>query len=885
MKKLTLLCASTAFFMPSLAYAQSSGTAEIEGETEIIVTGNRTAEVGGVQAPDTPKAKAVLTSEFIQHQTPGQSVNDTINSLPGVSFQNNDPYGSAGGTMTIRGFDNSRISQTFDGIPLNDSGNYALFSNQQVDPELIEQVNVNLGSTDVDAPTAAASGSTVNYRTRNPFRDFKVRIQGSVGEYDFFRTFGVLDTGTMGPFDTRAFVAASMSSNDNVYGNRGKIYKQQYNGKIYQPIGTNGDFISIAGHYNQNRNNFLGSVPLRTDLTQSPTNLAVRTVPDRFPVTDDERFYTIARCATNQVARAGLADVANTCGSTFDERYNPSNTGNIRVGSRFTLMDNLILSVDPSWQYVKANGGGTVVAQEGLRDVNPAGGTATPNQCVATPAAANFSCQTGYIAGIPYYNRDLNGDGDRLDTVRVLAPSQTQTRRWGLISSLRYDINDDHTIRVAYSWDRARHRQTGETGFLQANGEPFDVFPVNLPIADAAGNILQKRDRLSFVVLHQVSGEYRGEFMDGRLNVQIGLRHPWLSRDLTNYCATSSSAGFVECFSTNTAAGTAYATNNPTVAIGGGVTAPLQGPQNRTFSYKKLLPNVGYVFDITPQLSTFANFSRGLQAPRTDSLYNSFYFPINNPSANPTPETTDNFDMGLRFRRRDVQAQGSVWYTRFKNRLGEAFDPEADRNVFRNLGTVDKYGFDGSVSWQIIPQLQVYVYGSYLKSKIKDNVLAGECANTTTPNCTATGQAIFAPTAGRRESGAPVYTFGGRVQGQIGPLELGVQAKRTGPRYVNDVNQPIVLCNVAIVNTFCSAANSFTVFPAKAPAYTLVDIDARLPLKFIGLNDDTFLQLNVTNLFDKRYVGGFGGVLLNNSAPFVQIGAPRAISGTLVVGF
>ena len=122
MKKLTLLCASTAFIMPTMAFAQSSGTAELEGETEIVITGTRTSEVGGVQAPDTPKAKAVLTSEFIQHQTPGQSINDTINSLPGVSFQNNDPYGSAGGTMTIRGFDNSRISQTFDGIPLNDFG-------------------------------------------------------------------------------------------------------------------------------------------------------------------------------------------------------------------------------------------------------------------------------------------------------------------------------------------------------------------------------------------------------------------------------------------------------------------------------------------------------------------------------------------------------------------------------------------------------------------------------------------------------------------------------------------------------------------------------------------------------------------------------------------
>jgi iron complex outermembrane receptor protein len=890
MKKLTLLCATTALVMPTMAFAQSTGSVEAENEAEIVVTGTRTKDVGGVQAPDTPKAKAVLTSEFIQHQTPGQTINDTINQLPGVSFQNNDPYGSAGGTMTIRGFDNTRISQTFDGVPLNDSGNYALFSNQQMDPELIEQVNVNLGSTDVDSPTAAASGSTVNYRTRLPFEEFHARLQGSVGEYNFLRTFGVIDTGAIGPMGTRAFFAASSASNDNVFNHRGKIDKQQYNGRVYQPIGSNGDFVSISGHYNQNRNNFFGSVALREDLVNSPNNAAPRLVPDRFPVTDDERFYTIARCSVNLVARTGLADLANTCGSTFDERYNPSNTGNIRVGSRFSIMDNLTLTVDPSIQFVKANGGGTVVGQEARRDVNATGGNAN---CNTTANSATVSCQTGYIGGIPYYGRDLNGDGDLLDTIRVLAPSQTATRRYGLIAGLRYDINDDHYIRVNYSWDRARHRQTGETNFLRGNGEPTDVFPINAPLGDVGGNVLEKRDRLSFAILHQLSAEYRGEFIDGRLTVQAGIRAPFFTRDLTNYCATSSSAGFVECFGTNSAGLAAYLATNPTQGIGSGQTAPTQGPQRRVLKYDKLLPNVGLVFDVTNELSMFTNFSMGLQVPGTDSLYNSFFFPPDHPSANPRPETTNNVDAGLRYRAHNVVAQGSVWYTLFKNRLAQAFDVDADRNVFRNLGTVDKYGVDASVSYQIIPELQLYAYGSYLKSKIRDDVVAGECVNTTTPNCTSVGQALFAPTAGRRESGAPVYTFGGRIQGKVGPVEIGLQAKRTGPRYVNDMNSPITLCTAAFVNNVCpvgspvtpTSVKSFVVYGAKTPAYTLVDLDVRIPLKFVGLNDDTFLQLNVTNLFDQRYVGGFGGTLLDNNAPFVQIGAPRAISGTLVVGF
>lgn len=866
--------AMVALLSPVAAYAQSTGS--IDFDEEIVVTAQSSdSGVAGVVAPDTTKAKAVLTQEFIARQTPGQTINDTINQLPGVSFQNNDPFGSAGGKLYIRGFDNTRISQTFDGVPLNDSGNYALFSNQQLDPELIEQVNVNLGSTDVDSPTAAASGSTVNYRSRTPGKDFGAKLVGSAGEYAFFRVFGMVDTGEFTPWGTRAFIAASHAENDNVFNNRGRIDKQQYNFKVYQPIGSNGDFISVAGNYNQNRNNFFGSVSLRVD------NPLTTVVPNRFPITKDERFYTIARCQVNSVARPGLADAANSCGSTFDERFNPSNTGNIRVASKFTLSDGLVLTVDPSFQYVRANGGGTVVAQEGLRDVNPTGGTATPNSCVTNPGAVNVSCQTGYIGGTPYFGRDLNGDGDRLDTVRILAPSETNTRRYGVIASLRYEINDHHTIRVAYSLDHARHRQTGETNLLLPNGTPTDVFPEHAPLADVNGNILQKRDRLSYAILNQIAGEYRGEFFDEALTVNLGVRAPFFRRNLNNYCATSSAGGFVECFGTNAGGLAAFTTNNPTVTVGSGAsatTAPLQGPQQRILNYHKILPNIGLTYDIGQHSSIFANYSKGLQVPGTDSLYNSFYFAPNTAQANPKPETTDNFDFGVRYRSSNLIAQFSGWYTRYTNRLAQAYDPVLDRSIFRNLGTVNKYGIDGSVSYKLLPELQLYAFGSYLKSKIKDDLLITELNN---------GTQIFSPTAGKRESGAPVYTFGGRVQGQIGPFDIGVQAKRTGPRYVNDSNLPV----------FTGAAST-KVFEAKVPAYTLVDLDIRMGLEFIGLNKKTYLQFNATNLFDKLYVGAFDGgnqsatynaatgAITGYTAPiFVQIGPPRTFLGSIVIGF
>src|SRR6478609_6933343 len=240
MKLKFLLTASCIGLSATAAHAQSTGSVDFENN-EIIVTGSTVNRgVEGVIVPDTSKAKQILTQEQLARNNPGQTVLDSINIVPGVSFTNNDAYGSAGGQLFIRGFSQDRISLTFDGIPLNDSGNYQIYASQQLDGELIEQVNVNLGSTDVDSPTAAATGSTVNYRTRKPFQDFAVRLQGSYGWFDggnYFRTFGVVDTGAIGPFGTRALISASSAVNDNIYGRHGQINKQQYNTYVYQPIG------------------------------------------------------------------------------------------------------------------------------------------------------------------------------------------------------------------------------------------------------------------------------------------------------------------------------------------------------------------------------------------------------------------------------------------------------------------------------------------------------------------------------------------------------------------------------------------------------------------------------------------------------------------------
>lgn len=819
---------------PTAAFAQSTGSQDFD---EIVVTGAKEDQaIGGVRIPDSPKAKVVLTQEIIERQRPGQTVNEIINLVPGVSFTNNDPWGSSGGSFTIRGFSSDRIAQILDGIPLNDSGNYAVYTNQQVDSELVESINVNLGATDVDSPTAAAVGGTVNINTLTPSDTFgalasvsygNIAAKGA-GDRPMHRVFGMIQTGDFTGHGTKAWVSASRAYNEASFANYGKVEKAQYNGKIYQEIGSDGDFVSLAAHYNVNRNNFGGS-----PLTQAAFN------GDK-----SARFYNLggagAPC-TLPTGGAGTIDLlpSGFCGSQFERRYNPSNTGIQRLSTRLTITDKLIFSADAAYSTTKANGGGTIAGYEGFYYQG------------ATPL-------TGYFNGQAYYGRDINGDGTlgidtngngRIDAAEsdrfaLVNPSQTNTRRYVAIANLSYEFDPSNRVRLSYSFDRARHRQTGEGGLTLSNGEPLDVFPVNDPLTDASGNVLQKRDRKSFATLNQVAGEYRGMFFEDRVIVNLGVRAPFFKRELNQYCFTTATNGNVNCVASGDVS--AYATANPYVVNAAGTASGAAAPQSRTYKYDKVLPNVGAIFKITPEVSIAGSYAANISVPGTDTLYNSIYLPADNAASQPIAETSDSFDLALRYQNNLVQAAVTGWYAKYNDRIVSAFDDVCQCSIDTNLGSVKKYGVDANVSVRPMDGLLLYAFGSYIESEIGADVQ--------------TGATTFAATKGNRERSAPAYLWGGRVQGTLGPVDLGAQIKRTGSRYLNDINT------------------------IKVAGYTVVDLDLRYNLKDLGL-EKAFFQLNVSNLFDKFYIGSFSGGLTTAASTNVNFGSPRAISGALVIGF
>jgi iron complex outermembrane recepter protein len=834
------------------AFAQSTATQQVEEKTtEVVIRGARST--GAIRRESGPKAKATIGQETISKAAAGQTIADTLNQLPGYNFTNNDAYGSSGGNVMMRGLDGSRVSLTFDGMQLNDSGNYAIYTNQQMEPELICSASVQGGATDVDSMTASATGGTINYTTCKPEEAFGGVVKLSGGSDNFQNLYVRLDSGTFGPFGTSAFFAYTGQTYDTWTREpnldpdiNAHLQKNQYNARIYQPVGDEGSFMSLAFHWNENRNHF----------QFGPSN------PQRYCMTQ----------TTNDVGGAA-GNVFPTCGYDYNSinggNINPSNTGNIRGQSKWVLSDKLTLTVDPQFQYVLANGGGN----------------STLSETSAQLRGSKFST----VAGV-----DLNGDGDFGDTVTIYRPNTTNTHRYGLNTNLIYALTETQTLRVGYSADRARHRQTGEATLVDVNNAPLDVFggrenhDLRIKTADGDGSYWRRRDRLSFANVDVLSFEYRGRFFDEKLLVDAGIRQQKMERDLNQNCysplnGTGSTAPY--CSTQKVLNSYTMADGNKVVILEGstGNNTVYFAPYTRSVSFDKTLPNLGLTWSFNPSHQIFGTYAESMSSPRTDSYYavvlnnaptspatlttvsnssnftaNKAFFEANSLNvANPVPETSQTIEFGYRFRKPTFQANATVFASEDHNRIVSSYDYVSDTFFDRNVGDVKRQGFEGSAAYNPVENLVLNASITY-----KSDIVFGE---------NATG-IRYLPTKGKALVEMPKWMGSFGVDYAITPdLALTLNAKYVGDRFTTDVNDDV--------------AEHFVVWNAQV----------RYDLPF--LKEGTYLQLNAINLFDQQYVGSVSsqnnaynlvdntGASKSGTKPFLNVGAPRTIVLSLRAAF
>ena len=867
------------------ALAQSTGTQEME---TVVVTGTKVQLNGLMNAAPISKERSTITSDFLNTQIAGQTVFQSLNFMPGVNFTNNDPYGSSGGDIRIHGQDGNHISLTLDGMPLNDTGNYAIFTNQQVDAEVVDRVSANQGSTDVDSPTAAATGGVVAIISDKPHDDFGAEAVLTGGSYSDQRYFGRVDSGEIGPWGTKAFAAFSYQDYDK-YKGPGQLKKIQGNFKFLQDFGSTG-WITFAGHWNTNRNDsyyaedyvpnttgFTASLAATANVIHNPTGDGYAANPlwsSTFSgfsgsgmTTDYQPTCVYNRTGSNSNSGTITAAPVNgttdftmtTCGNWYKAKINPSDTGNIREQSLWHLTDALTLTVDANVQYVLANGGGFFTFAENSPQLigGSTGGTATST----TP----YGCVAGKGC-------DLNGDGDFKDTVGLYQPSTTNTRRWGFNSSLIYQIDDNNTLQAAYTLDYGLHRQTADTSFVDPVNGPFDPFAglkdPKHKVVGPDGVDLRFRDRKSKAIMNQASFDYEGKYFDDMLQASLGFRLPFFERDLNQYCYES--AGSSTAYCTTQVPATTNA--DGTVSFAGSAThyAP---PGSTVRRYTRFLPHLGLTYlPFGTEHQFFGAYTQEIAAPRTDNLYQSTCLSGDSPCthygtfAATRPETSTTYQFGYRYLGSSVQAALILWNSQVKNRIVSSFDPDTNTYFDHNVPGINFSGLDFESNYFVTDNFSLYANAGYDHARIISNIQVQKTG-------TGAGVPVFAQTLNKQLSETPKWMFSGRAQYSIIPeLKVGVGAKYVGRRNESEDNN------------------------AWVPDYYTVDADLTYDLDKLGIGDSS-LRFDATNLFNKHYFSSIAGSQTCwtpiagaqttgcTSFPFAYRGAPQTFQVSLTARY
>ncbi|TFZ33485.1 Plug domain-containing protein, partial [Pseudomonas syringae] len=126
-----------------------------------------TATVGGcyMLQEESIKARSSVTKDALAKQTATGNAIDKLQYTPGLNISSEDATGLSGFKFTLRGLNSDQVGMSVDGMPINASGNSALYSNLLGTPENIDQIFVTQGSAESVGPHIGSSGGNIGIVT------------------------------------------------------------------------------------------------------------------------------------------------------------------------------------------------------------------------------------------------------------------------------------------------------------------------------------------------------------------------------------------------------------------------------------------------------------------------------------------------------------------------------------------------------------------------------------------------------------------------------------------------------------------------------------------------------------------------------------------------
>ena len=465
-----------------------------EGTTPGGVTGK---DLGGgyMIEEEATKTRSTVTRDAIDKLSPTANPLQMIEMLPGANVSSTDAFGLAGANITMRGFNSNQIGLTIEGAPINDSGNYALYSNEWIDSENIGQVSIAQGSPDLDSPHIGAPGGVINMYMREPSKKYGGMVGFSVGGQQTTREFVRIETGQIGDF--RAFASYSHFQgnhwNDPGHNNRNQI---DFKG-VYEP--GQGNRIALTVIYNEMVNNFYKN-PTLTEYAAGTGWLT--TLPSSFS----------APTTTPPDRSAGGAY------NYYGFRVNPFKNAVVSLPSNFNITNNLTYDFVPYYWYGFGNGGGVTTMTEAV------GGASTGGM---------------FMGNTRVTGQDFDNSGSAVTGAKTLYynPSITETNRPGIVNKLTYTLGD-HKLFAGYWLEMATHRQTAPYAALGSDGSIADPYLTSGAYVISSNNLngqtLQYRDRTTHSTTNML---FVGDTwsIDSRWTMELGMKQAFIKRHVDNY--------------------------------------------------------------------------------------------------------------------------------------------------------------------------------------------------------------------------------------------------------------------------------------------------------------------------------------------------------------
>ncbi|HEX7643976.1 MAG TPA: TonB-dependent receptor [Burkholderiaceae bacterium] len=485
---ITLACQLMLLGAASNAFAQSEPVATSQDDANHVTITAQKAGMGLMVREDAPKARSTITKEELQKLRGTDNAYQSMSLLPSVNSYNYDGTGLFGGGLTMRGFNSDQIGATINGVPINDSGNFAIYPTEFVDQENVCKEFVTQGSTDVDSPHVGATGGNIGIVTCDPEDKQRFRIAQTLGGLNLTKTYLRYDTGRFADDRAKVFISYSYAQADKWKG-EGKATR---------------DHVDMGFRFDFDRFNYItGAVLVNRMLNNNIYD------PSLAELNAHGYYYDYASAFSghvNGVKGTAQSDVSQSP-AYYKLSLNPFENVIASATGHFRLNDSTELKVMPYLWFGYGTGGSQekLMAESGF--LNPA---------------------TGKLQGV-----DLNGDGDTLDKVLVATSSITKTDRPGITTSI-VETLANHTILGGFWYEQAHHKQTAPMELLPADGNIADPWFRGSYVDRVDGSPYQGRDWLTISDAWQFFLQDTIALMDDKLRINIGVRDPSIRRDFTN---------------------------------------------------------------------------------------------------------------------------------------------------------------------------------------------------------------------------------------------------------------------------------------------------------------------------------------------------------------